>query len=142
MSLSKRIVGPWMEWMWGIARVIPVGILAGTASAFFLWSLQRVTDLRHQHPWLLYLLPVSGVLVALLYQWAGKNVDRGNNLILEEIHQPGGGVPVRMAPLVLAGTLLTHLCGGSAGREGTAVQMGGGLAAAWARWFKIERTHI
>ena len=58
----------------------------------------------------------------------GRSVDAGNDLILEEIHEPGGGVPLRMAPLILVTTVITHLFGGSAGREGTAVQLGGGLA--------------
>ena len=58
----------------------------------------------------------------------GKGSEGGNNLIMEQIHEPGGGVPARMAPLVLIGTVVTHLFGGSRGREGTAVQMGGSIA--------------
>lgn len=118
--------------------VVPVGILAGSASALFLWLLDRATHLRWDHGWLLYLLPVGGVIVGALYAWLGGKSDRGNNLILEEIHEPGGGVPTRMAPLVMIGTILTHLFGGSAGREGTAVQMGGSLAAGYGRWFRIK----
>ncbi|HLP02759.1 MAG TPA: voltage-gated chloride channel family protein [Opitutaceae bacterium] len=119
------------------ALVVPVGILGGSASALFLWSLDRVTELRWAHGWLLYLLPVVGAAVGWLYHRHGKNAGAGNNLILEQIHEPGGGVPTRMAPLVLLGTLLTHLCGGSAGREGTAVQMGGSLANAYARLLRL-----
>jgi H+/Cl- antiporter ClcA len=118
--------------------VVPVGILAGSASAFFLWSLDEVTSLRWQQGWLLYLLPVAGAGVAWVYHHWGRNSAAGNNLILEQIHAPGGGVPVRMAPLVLGGTLLTHLCGGSAGREGTAVQMGGSIASLFARWLRMK----
>lgn len=109
--------------------VIPLGILTGSACALFLWSLDRVTALQTSHDWMLYLLPVAGAGVVWLYQVTGKNSEAGNNLIIDEIHQPGGGVPFRMAPLVLFGTLVTHLFGGSAGREGTAVQMGGSIAA-------------
>lgn len=118
--------------------VLPVAVLAGSASAFFLWALERVTELRWAHGWLLFLLPVAGLLVGLLYHFYGRDIEAGNNLIMEEIHQPGGGVPARMAPLVLLGTLATHLCGGSAGREGTAVQMGGSLAGWYARTFKLS----
>lgn len=118
--------------------VIPVAILAGSASAVFLWALDQVTHTRWEHPWLLYLLPIGGVVVGLLYHWFGDKAEHGNNLILEEIHEPGGGVPTRMAPLVFVGTLVTHLFGGSAGREGTAVQMGGSLAAGFGRWFNIK----
>ena len=69
----------------------------------------------------------------------GRSVDRGNNLILDEIHDPKATVPFRMAPLVLFGTLATHLFGGSAGREGTAVQMGGSLADQLAGPFRLSR---
>jgi H+/Cl- antiporter ClcA len=122
--------------------VLPVAILAGTASAGFLWSLDAVTRLRWDHEWLLFLLPVAGMAVALTYREAGKRAERGTNLIMEEIHEPGGGVPLRMAPLVLIGTLVTHLFGGSAGREGTAVQMGGSLAAGYARLCRFSRVNV
>ena len=116
-----------------IGLTLPMAAAAGTACAFFLWSLEAVTSLRFDHPWLLYFLPVAGVLVAWIYHRYGGPSEGGNNLILDRIHDPGGGVPRRMAPLVLLGTLATHLCGGSAGREGTAVQMGGSIAGAVAR---------
>jgi H+/Cl- antiporter ClcA len=115
------------------ALVTPVGLMSGAACALFLWSLDVVTTTRESHPWLLWLLPVAGVLVGLIYHLFGKSVEAGNNLVMEEIHQPGGGIPKRMAPLVLAGTVITHLFGGSAGREGTAVQMGGSIASFVAR---------
>ncbi|MEO6995820.1 MAG: DUF190 domain-containing protein [Lacunisphaera sp.] len=127
----------WQLVRWSLL-VVPVAILAGSASALFLWGLDRATEARWSHPWLLYLLPVGGVAVGLLYHGFGRRAERGNNLILEEIHAPGGGVPTRMAPLVFIGTLITHLFGGSAGREGTAVQMGGSIAAGYGRWFRIH----
>lgn len=117
---------------------LPVALLAGSASALFLWALDRVTELHWQNPWLLWGLPVGGVAVGSVYHYLGKGADKGNNLLMDEIHEPGGGVPARMAPLVLIGTLVTHLFGGSAGREGTAVQMGGSLAAMLARWFRVS----
>ena len=111
-----------------------VGALAGTASAGFLVALEGVTKWREAHPWALALLPVGGLLVGLAYHHFGNRVVRGNNLILDEIHAPGDTIPLRLVPLVLGGTLLTHLFGGSAGREGTAVQMGAALADQLARW--------
>jgi H+/Cl- antiporter ClcA len=111
-----------------------VGALAGTASAGFLVSLEWVTRWRDAHPWALALLPVGGLLVGLAYHQFGNRVVKGNNLILDEIHSPSETIPLRLVPLVLGGTLLTHLFGGSAGREGTAVQMGGALADQLARW--------
>lgn len=114
------------KWM---LLVLPVGLAVGSACALFLWLLDVVTQLRFDHPWLLFFLPVGGVAIGLLYHFVGKSVESGSNLIMDKIHTPGGGVPLRMAPLVLIGTLVTHMFGGSAGREGTAVQMGGSLAS-------------
>ena len=120
---------------------MPVSILAGCASALFLVSLDRVTRLRFTHPWVLFLLPLVGTGILWIYRRWGDRAERGTNLILDEIHEPGGGVPVRMAPMVLLTTLLTHLVGGSAGREGTAVQMGGALAGGWNAWLGIPTQH-
>lgn len=117
---------------------LPVGVLAGSASALFLWALDRATTLRWENPWLLYLLPVAGFAVGWMYLRFGRRSEAGNNLIMDEIHEPGGGVPGRMAPLVFIGTILTHLCGGSAGREGTAVQMGGSLAGVFGRVARLS----
>lgn len=123
--------------LWLGLLACPVAAAAGSASAFFLWALEAVTRWHWAHPASLYALPVAGLLVGLLYHYLGKGADKGNNLIIDEIHEPGGGVPLRMAPLVLLGTLATHVCGGSAGREGTAVQMGGGLAGGLARLLRV-----
>ena len=79
-----------------------------------------------------------------LYHLWGENAEAGNNLIFDQIHETDAGVPRRMAPLVLVTTVLTHLCGGSAGREGTAVQMGGSLASGFAKLFHFppDRTRL
>ncbi|GAB3290318.1 voltage-gated chloride channel family protein [Hymenobacter humi] len=105
-----------------------VGVLVGSASAFFLLSLDWVTDWRESHAWVIWLLPVGGFIIGASYHYLGQSVVKGNNLLIDEIHNPRTTIPLRMAPLVLFGTLATHLFGGSAGREGTAVQMGGALA--------------
>ncbi|RZK48635.1 MAG: chloride channel protein, partial [Hymenobacter sp.] len=119
-----------------------VGALAGTASAGFLVSLEWVTRWREAHSWALALLPVGGLLVGLAYHRFGNRVVKGNNLILDEIHAPSEVIPLRLVPLVLGGTLLTHLFGGSAGREGTAVQMGGALADQLSRWLPRRERHL
>ncbi len=119
-----------LKWL---AISIPLGIAVGSACAVFLWSLDLATRMQFQHPWLLWLLPVAGAAIGWLYTTHGQSVEKGNNLILDEIHEPGAGIPLRMVPLVLVGTVVTHLFGGSAGREGTAVQMGGSLASSLAR---------
>ena len=119
--------------------VIPVSVTVGSLVALFLWLLELATNYRYQNSWLLFLLPLAGILIYFLYKYAGKNADAGNNLIMDEIHEPGGGVPVRMAPLVLFTTVITHLFGGSAGREGTAVQIGGSFAGLYGKWFKLSK---
>lgn len=121
-----------------LAILAPLAMAVGSASAFFLWALDAVTRVRFANPWLLFLLPIAGLCVGLLYHLYGRAANGGNNLLIDEIHQPGVGVPKRMAPLILAGTLMTHLFGGSAGREGTALQMGGGIAASFARFFNLD----
>lgn len=105
-----------------------VGVFCGVASAVFLITLEEATLYREAHPWLIWCLPLGGFAVGWLYHRFGRDVEGGNNLIIEEFHEPNAVIPLRMAPLVLAATVLTHLFGGSAGREGTAVQMGGSLA--------------
>lgn len=119
-------------------QTVPIAMCIGSAVALFLWLLDKVTDIRQHNTWLLFMLPLGGILIHFLYKSIGKNAERGNNLLIEEIHQPAAGIPKRMAPLVLFSTIVTHLFGGSAGREGTAVQMGGSIAAAIARWFGTD----
>ncbi|MBB6501925.1 voltage-gated chloride channel family protein [Pedobacter cryoconitis] len=118
--------------------ILPVAMTIGTVVAFFLWSLSAVIHLRFEYKWLLFLLPFAGILIHLIYQSIGKSSEKGNNLIMEEIHESGGGVPWRMAPVILITTLITHLFGGSAGREGTAVQIGGSIASLFGKWFKLN----
>lgn len=122
--------------------IVPMAMAVGSACAFFLWSLERAAQIRFGHPWLLFLLPLGGLGVGLLYHYYGRSAEGGNNLIMDQIHQPGGGVPRRMAPLILFGTLVTHLFGGSAGREGTAVQMGGSIASAFCNWFRLDAENV
>jgi H+/Cl- antiporter ClcA len=123
----------WFVLRWLVLASL-VGALAGTASAGFLVALEWVTTWREAHPWALAVLPLGGLVVGLAYQHFGNRVVKGNNLILDEIHTPSERIPLRLVPLVLGGTLLTHVFGGSAGREGTAVQMGGALADQLGRW--------
>lgn len=113
---------------WDLSFGTAIGVLAGGASAGFLWALERVIAFRVGHGWILFLLPIFGALSALMYRHFGNECEGGGSLILDEVIEFRGRVHSRMAPLVFLGTLLTHLGGGSAGREGTAVQMGAALA--------------
>ncbi len=116
------------------------GIASGSAAAVFLISLQWVTNLRTGHPWLIWLLPLAGYAIGRTYYRYGGQAAKGNDLLFEAFYRPRATIPFRMAPLVLLGTLLTHLTGGSAGREGTAVQMGAAIADRLHRWFRRGST--
>ncbi len=146
MSLKKRIkqnipegfipsliyLGKW------ILLCAVVGLLAGSASAIFLISLEWATNLRENNLWIISLLPVGGLIIGLTYHYFGQSVVKGNNQILEEFHSPKKIIPLKMAPLVLLSTVVTHLFGGSAGREGTAIQMGGAIADQFTKIFKLK----
>lgn len=116
-----------------------VGFLAGSASAFFLVSLDWMTNYREANLWIIALLPLGGLVIGWTYHKFGESVVKGNNQLLEEFYNPQKTIPLRMAPLVLFGTLATHLFGGSAGREGTAVQMGGAIADQFSKWLKFTK---
>ncbi len=118
--------------------VIPIALVIGSSVAFFLWLLNLSVHFRFSHPWILYFLPLAGIDIHLFYKFYGKSSEKGNNLIIDEIHTPGGGIPKRMAPLVLGATIISQLFGGSVGREGTAVQMGGSIASFFGRLFKLN----
>ncbi len=115
------------------------GSLIGSASALLLVSLNWATDYREHHLWIIALLPIAGLLIGLMYHyWAGTSA-KGNNFLIEEIRSPRDIIPFKMAPLVYIGTVLTHLFGGSAGREGTGVQMGGAIADQFSRVLQMNQ---
>ncbi len=138
-SAQRQARSSFLSFTWLVLLIILVSIIAGAASALFLSSLDATLAIRQQFPSLLYLLPVAGVLLVWFYQKWGGNAGQGSHLLLEEVHELQGNVPLRMAPMVSIGTLMTHLFGGSAGREGTAVQMAGSLAAWLSRHFHVPR---
>lgn len=116
-----------------------VGLFVGSASAFFLVSLEWATQFREENLWIIALLPLGGLLIGLSYHYWGSTVVKGNNQIIDEILLPQNIISLRMTPLVLFGTIATHLFGGSAGREGTAVQMGSSMADQCSRILKVKK---
>lgn len=128
---------PSKPFLWFFLSLV-IGGLIGTSSALFLSILEYVTTTRLKHPILLLGLPLGGLFVGVLYHYVGGSANKGNNLLIQEYHHPVERIPFKMAPLVLLGTWITHLFGGSAGREGTAVQMGGAIADQFTRLFKLK----
>lgn len=114
------------------------GVVVGLVISFFLKSLQWATSTREANPWILFLLPLGGALVSYLYSRYGKDSAKGNNLIIERINEGEGHIPFRMAPLVFFGTFITHLFGGSAGREGTGVQIGASISSKIGSMLKLK----
>ncbi|TGM74097.1 chloride channel protein [Leptospira mtsangambouensis] len=141
-SPSRKNTNPkFQPLFFGIQWILAIGWIAvfvGSASAFFLVTLEKVSQLRELHSSLVYFLPLAGFTIGWFYFHYGKNVSKGNNLLIEEIHSPTSIIPIRMAPFVFLGTIITHLFGGSAGREGTAVQMGGAISHQLVRLFPLK----
>lgn len=128
--------------LWTVLGAL-VGAACGVASAAFLALLGLATHFRETHTGIVYALPLAGLCIGAIYERWGAPIQGGNNLIIDTIHTASEGappIPLRMAPMVLVGTVLTHLFGGSAGREGTAVQMGASLADAIARRVRADRS--
>jgi len=120
---------------------ILISFIVGTFSAFFLVALDFVTVEREQNFVWVWLLPLGGLAIGLTYYYLSKGVEGGNNRLISEMNDPKKYLHWKMAPLVLFGTIATHLFGGSAGREGTAVQMGGAIADQAQILFKWTRFH-
>lgn len=120
-----------------ILRICLTSVVTGCMVGLFLVLLSSATEIRFRYEWLLYFLPLAGLGIHLIYKSIGRSSEKGNALIIEEIHKPGAGVPSRMAPIIILTTVITHLFGGSAGREGTAVQVGGSISAAFCKLFKL-----
>jgi len=131
---TLRIILRWLLLITGI------GVSAGLSSALFLWSLDFAISTFTRNPQLIYALPVVGVVIAVLTRYAGHAANQGNNAIIRGIKGSSERVALIMAPFILVTTLLTHLFGGSAGREGTAVQMSGSLADTLLSRFAIPQS--
>lgn len=113
------------------------GILGGVIGSPFHIAVEKATELRGEHPWLLYLLPAAGVIIALLYRLLRTPENFGTNQIIEAA-QGDRTIPLALAPLIFVSTVLTHLCGGSAGREGAALQLGGTIGSQVGKWFRLN----
>lgn len=121
---------------WVIFSIIS-GVVVGTVGTIFYFSMSFVTSLRNSYPWLIFFLPVGGLAIVGAYRLMHDENDTGTNLVLSAIHS-GDHLPLRMAPLIFISTLITHLFGGSAGREGAALQLGGSIGNGIGRLFRFD----
>lgn len=116
----------WVFFKWIIISII-TGVVGGAVGSIFHLSVELATKTRIEHSWILYLLPFGGLLIVFMYK-KGMKGDPGTNLVINSI-RTDGKVPFLMAPLIFLGTVITHLFGGSAGREGAALQLGGSIGS-------------
>ena len=120
---------------WLVLAVV-TGCIVGAASTLFSFTLKAVTAYRKAHDWIFLLLPLSGLVIVFLYEKLGKE-DGGTNQVLSTVRSRDD-VPILSAPLIFITTALTHLTGGSAGREGAAIQLGGSIANQLGRWIHLD----
>ncbi len=133
MNLFVRNVLTLLKW---ILFAVVTGVVLGVVGAYFAQSISFVTELRNTHPWILYLLPFMGLLIVFIYQFEKQG--GGTNLILDAARE-GNDIPLRMAPMIFSATVLTHFGGGSAGREGAALQLGGSIAQNIGKIFRLDK---
>ena len=132
-SAIRRDMGNLLKWL--ILAAI-VGYVAGAFSTLFSFVLKAVTSYRKANQWIFYLLPLSGLCIVFLYDKLGKD-DGGTNQVLSTVRSQDD-VPWLSGPLIFVSTALTHLTGGSAGREGAAIQLGGSIANLLGRWIHLD----
>lgn len=121
---------------WSVFSAI-TGLVVGSFSTLFVELLTQGEKFRMTHPWLIYLLPLGGVIIVTLYRLFRYKNDKGTNLVLSTIHAEDE-VPLRMAPLIFMSTVITHFFGGSAGREGAALQLGGSIGNGLGHLFRFD----
>ena len=121
---------------WIILAII-TGFVVGGVGILFVKALGLANGFRNAHHWMILALPLAGLLIVFLYKVSNYENDKGTNLVISTLHAESQ-IPFRMAPLIFVSTILTHLFGGSAGREGAALQLGGSIGNQLGRWFKLN----
>lgn len=132
----KKISSNLLTFLKWLVLSIITGVFVGAVGALFFHCLELATEYRTENPRIILLLPLSGLVIVFLYRIA-KDKGQGTNLILQAIHSDEA-VPLNVTPLIFISTVITHIFGGSAGREGAAVQIGGGLGNALGSFIKLD----
>lgn len=126
----------WFLLKWMFVSVC-VGLVVGSISSLFGHTLIFANQIRAENPWVIYLLPVGGLMIVALYRGCRNTSDKGTNTVVASI-QESTDIPFKMAPLIFISTTITQLCGGSAGREGAALQLGGSIAKKMGKLFRLN----
>ena len=114
-----------------------VGIIVGIVGVLFHFGIEIATEYRIDHPWVLWLLPFGGLAIVYFYHLEGMDKDRGTNFILVSV-RTNENITIKMAPLIFVSTIITHFFGGSSGREGAALQLGGSIAGKLGRILELD----
>jgi H+/Cl- antiporter ClcA len=110
-----------------VAFAVVIGLASGVLSASFIAALNWATTTRTSHNGLLFLLPLAGLLVGAAYHYGGRGLERGSNLVIEQIHGQSEWIPFRLTPLIFSASVISHVAGASVGREGAAIQLAAGV---------------
>ena len=141
VNQEKRMPSFLYGWLvmlkWAVIAIV-IGLIVGTVASVFGHALGFVNTLRAAHKWMVLLLPLGGAVIVFLYRFFKDTEDRGTNTVVSSV-QEGKDIPVQMAPLIFVSTLITHAFGGSAGREGAALQLGGSIANDIGRLFRLGK---
>ena len=137
MSLIKSPYKTGLEFLKWLVIASIIGGVCGVIGSVFHMAVSGANELRGHYPWLLFLMPVAGIIIVALYRFSSMNESKGTDDILDSVRGKKE-VPLRMAPLIFIATALTHLTGGSAGREGAALQLGGSIGYKISRIFKVD----
>lgn len=121
---------------WSVLALV-IGSVAGAAGTIFSMGVSWVTGFRLSHPSMLFFLPVSGLLIVWMYHTFHEEGNRGTNMVIDAISSNERVTPAT-GPLIFFSTILTHLGGGSSGREGAALQLGGSIGNSFGEWFKLD----
>ena len=117
-----------------------IGAVGGVVGTLFHLGVDHATELRVHHPWILYLLPLGGLVITAIYR-VTKTEGKGTNDIIRSVHF-GSHIPFLLVPVIFVSTVITHLCGGSAGREGAALQIGGGIGYKTGRLLRMNEKDL
>lgn len=121
---------------WVVCAIV-MGLICGTVGTAFHYGVHHAETIFNTHGWLLFCLPLSGLLIVFLYQKSNMSNNKGTNSVFYSV-RTSQDIPPRLAPLIFVSTILTHVCGGSAGREGAALQIGGSIGSLFGRLVQLN----
>ncbi len=134
LKSSVKFMREFLRWA---VFALAVGCIGGVIGAMFHKAVSGANDFRSEHTWLVYLLPVGGLVIVGMYKLLSMFDNKGTDDIIDAVREDEG-VPFRTAPLIFISTFITHLLGGSAGREGAALQLGGSIGYQSGKIFRLD----